>query len=132
MKNSVSEEVAGFAVLLCATTHLSGSAMRITACALTICTLTDLSYDPGLFICFILMLTIIMAAVPGVPDGAIMTALVPLSGILGSNEEAQTLMIALHIAMDSFGTACNVVGDGAIALTVSKFFGKKKEAAVLS
>ena len=130
--NGVSEEVAGFVVPLCATIHLSGSAMKITACALTICMLTDLPHDPGLFIYFILMLAIIMVAAPGVPGGAIMAALAPLSSILGFNEEAQALMIALYIAMDSFGTACNVTGDGAIALAVNKFFGKKKESTVLS
>ena len=61
-----------------------------------------------------------------------MAALAPLSSILGFDEEAQALMIALYIAMDSFGTACNVTGDGAIALVVNKFFGKKKESSALS
>ena len=131
-KNGVSNEVAGFVVPLCATIHLSGSAMKITACALAICLLTDLPHDPGLFIYFILMLSIIMVAAPGVPGGAIMAALAPLSSILGFNEEAQALMIALYIAMDSFGTACNVTGDGAIALAVNKFFGKKKDKSTLS
>ena len=131
-KNGVSNEVAGFVVPLCATIHLSGSAMKITACALAICLLTDLSHDPGLFIYFILMLSIIMVAAPGVPGGAIMAALAPLSSILGFDEEAQALMIALYIAMDSFGTACNVTGDGAIALAVNKFFGKKKDMSTLS
>lgn len=124
-KNGVSKEVAGFVVPLCATIHLSGSAMKITACALTICLLTGLPHDPGLFIYFILMLAIIMVAAPGVPGGAIMAALAPLSSILGFNEEAQALMIALYIAMDSFGTACNVTGDGAISIVVNRFFGKK-------
>lgn len=131
-KNGVSNEVAGFVVPLCATIHLSGSAMKITACALAICLLTDLPHDPGLFIYFILMLSIIMVAAPGVPGGAIMAALAPLSSILGFDEETQALMIALYIAMDSFGTACNVTGDGAIALAVNKFFGKKKDMSTLS
>ena len=131
-KNGVSNEVAGFVVPLCATIHLSGSAMKITACALAICLLTDLPHDPGLFIYFILMLSIIMVAAPGVPGGAIMAALAPLSSILGFDEEAQALMIALYIAMDSFGTACNVTGDGASALAVNKFFGKKKDMSTLS
>ena len=125
-KNNVSNEVAGFVVPLCATIHLSGSAMKITACALTICLLTGLPHDPGLFIYFILMLSIIMVAAPGVPGGAIMAALAPLSSILGFNQEEQALMIALYIAMDSFGTACNVTGDGAIAIVINKFFGKKQ------
>lgn len=121
-KAGVRKEVAGFVIPLCATIHLSGSAMKITACALTICLLTGLPHDMGLFIYFILMLSIIMVAAPGVPGGAIMAALAPLASILGLNDEAQALMIALYIAMDSFGTACNVTGDGAIAIAINKLF----------
>ncbi len=125
-KAGVRKEVAGFVIPLCATIHLSGSAMKITACALTICLLTGLPHDMGLFIYFILMLSIIMVAAPGVPGGAIMAALAPLASILGFNDEAQALMIALYIAMDSFGTACNVTGDGAIAIAINKLFKKNK------
>ena len=125
-KAGVRKEVAGFVIPLCATIHLSGSAMKITACALTICLLTGLPHDMGLFIYFILMLSIIMVAAPGVPGGAIMAALAPLASILGFNDEAQALMIALYIAMDGFGTACNVTGDGAIAIAIDKLFKKNK------
>jgi serine/threonine transporter len=125
-KAGVRKEVAGFVIPLCATIHLSGSAMKITACAFTICLLTGLPHDMGLFIYFILMLSIIMVAAPGVPGGAIMAALAPLASILGFNDEAQALMIALYIAMDSFGTACNVTGDGAIAIAINKLFKKNK------
>lgn len=125
-KAGVRKEIAGFVIPLCATIHLSGSAMKITACALTICLLTGLPHDMGLFIYFILMLSIIMVAAPGVPGGAIMAALAPLASILGFNDEAQALMIALYIAMDSFGTACNVTGDGAIAIAIDKLFKKNK------
>lgn len=99
--------------------------MKITACALTICLLTGRAHDFGLFLYFILMLSIVMVAAPGVPGGAIMAALAPLASILGFNANAQALMIALYIAMDSFGTACNVTGDGAIALAVDKMFSRK-------
>jgi len=73
---------------------------------------------------FILMLGITMVAAPGVPGGAIMAALGLLQSMLGFNETLQALMIALYIAMDSFGTACNVTGDGAIAILVDKIAGK--------
>ena len=124
-QNGVSEGVAGFCIPLCATIHMSGSAMKITACALTICLLEGLPFDFGLFLHFILMLGIVMVAAPGVPGGAIMAALAPLSSILGFDASQQALMIALYIAMDSFGTACNVTGDGAIALLIDKFFRKR-------
>lgn len=125
IKNGVSEDIAGFTVPLCATIHMSGSAMKITACALTICLLNGLPHSFPLFLNFILMLSVCMVAAPGVPGGAIMAALGPLAGILGFGPDAQALMIALYIAMDSFGTACNVTGDGAIALIINKFFHKK-------
>jgi len=124
IKNGVSEDIASFTVPLCATIHLSGSAMKITACALTICILEGLPSDPGTFVYFIMMLGIIMVAAPGVPGGAVMAALAPLDYILGFNSDQQALMIALYIAMDSFGTACNVTGDGAISIVIDKFFRK--------
>lgn len=120
MKNRVSGGVAGFVIPLCATIHMSGSCMKITACALTVCLLEGMPHDPLLFINFILMLSVMMVAGPGVPGGAVMAALAPLGSILGFGSNEQALIIALYIAMDSFGTACNVTGDGAIALVVDK------------
>lgn len=82
--------------------------------------LEGMPFDLELFSGFIMMLGIIMVAAPGVPGGAIMAALGILGSMLGFNEEQQGLMIALYVAMDSFGTACNVTGDGAVALIVNK------------
>lgn len=123
--NGVSKDVAGFTVPLCATIHMSGSVMKITACALTICMLKGMPHDPVLFTGFIMLLSVMMVAAPGVPGGSIMAALAPLASVLGFGEQDQALMIALYIAMDSFGTACNVTGDGAVAIVVDKMFGKK-------
>jgi len=120
MKNGVKEGIAGFCVPLCATIHMSGSMMKITMCAIAVCLLEGLPSDFGLFLRFILMLCIVMVAAPGVPGGSIMAALAPLASILGFSPEQQALMITLYIAMDSFGTACNVTGDGAIAVIVEK------------
>lgn len=116
LKNGVSDEIASFCVPLYATIHLSGSMMKITCCALTVCLISGLPHSFPLFMHFILILGICMVAAPGVPGGAVMAALAPLGGILGFNSDAQALMIALYIAMDSFGTACNVTGDGALAI----------------
>lgn len=124
MKNGVSKDIAGFTIPLCATVHMSGSAMKITACALTICLLQGLPHDPVTFLNFICMLGIVMVASPGVPGGSIMACLGILASILMFNPEQQALMIALYIAMDSFGTACNVTGDGAIALIVDRIYSK--------
>jgi Na+/H+-dicarboxylate symporter len=83
-------------------------------------------YDFGMFFGFICMLGITMVAAPGVPGGAIMASLGLLQSMLGFDAEAQALMIALYIAMDSFGTACNVTGDGAIALIIDKLMEQKQ------
>lgn len=123
-KNGVSEDIAGFTVPLCATIHMAGSTLKIVACALALMIMQGMPYDFGMFAGFICMLGITMVAAPGVPGGAIMAALGLLGSMLGFNEEAQALMIALYIAMDSFGTACNVTGDGAIAIIVDKIFRK--------
>ena len=119
-KNGVSDEIASFCVPLCATIHLSGSMMKITCCALTVCLIGGLPHDLPIFLHFIVLLAICMVAAPGVPGGAVMAALGPMAGILGFDPEAQALMIALYIAMDSFGTACNVTGDGALAVIIDK------------
>ena len=123
--NGVSEGIAGFVVPLCATIHLSGSAMKITACAVALLIMQGTPISIAQFTGFILMLGVMMVAAPGVPGGAIMAALGVLQSILGFTPEQQAVMIALYITMDSFGTACNVTGDGAIALVVDSIYGKR-------
>lgn len=123
----VSNHVAGFVIPLCATIHLSGSTLKIVACALSIMIMQHIPYDFGLFMGFIAMLAVTMVAAPGIPGGAIMAALGILQSILGFTETQCGLMIALYIAMDSFGTACNVTGDGAIATIIDHYFGQQNE-----
>ena len=125
LKNGVSDEIASFCVPLYATIHLSGSMMKITCCALTVCLISGLPHTFPHFMHFILILGICMVAAPGVPRGAVMAALAPLGGILGFYPDAQALMIALYIAMDSFGTACNVTGDGALAIITEQLYKNK-------
>lgn len=125
-KNGVSDDIAGFTVPLCATIHMSGSMLKIVACALALMIMNGEAYDFSTFIGFIMMLGITMVAAPGVPGGAIMASLGLLQSILGFDQEAQALMIALYIAMDSFGTACNVTGDGAIAVIIDNMKGLRK------
>lgn len=127
IKNGVHENIAIFVIPLCATIHLSGSTMKIVACAMAIMLMAGEPINISLFGGFIMMLGIAMVAAPGVPGGAIMAALGLLQGMLGFNETLQALMIALYIAMDSFGTACNVTGDGAIAVVVDKIAGRESD-----
>lgn len=127
IKNGVSEDVAGFTIPLCATIHMPGSMMKITCCALTVCLMNGMPHDLPLFMNFMLLLAVCMVAGPGVPGGAIMAALGPLASVLGFNADMQALMIALYIAMDSFGTACNVTSDGAVSIVIDKLFRKRVE-----
>ncbi|MDR2117944.1 MAG: dicarboxylate/amino acid:cation symporter [Tannerellaceae bacterium] len=120
LRNGVKESIAVFVIPLCATIHLAGSTMKIVACAIATMYMVGDPVNFADFSGFILMLGITMVAAPGVPGGAIMAALGLLGSMLGFNETLQALMIALYIAMDSFGTACNVTGDGAIAVVVNR------------
>ena len=126
-KNGVRKEIADFVIPLCATIHLSGSTLKIVACAYAISLSLGLPSGFDLYSGFIMMLGITMVAAPGVPGGAIMAAIGLIASMLGFDANMQGLMIALYIAMDSFGTAGNVTGDGAIALIVNSMHFTKKE-----
>jgi Na+/H+-dicarboxylate symporter len=119
-KNGVPDNVAGFVVPLGATIHLAGSMMKIALFALAVVHMFDMDVSAGQVIGFILLLGIMMIAAPGVPGGAIMAAVGVLQSNLGFDADQIALMIAAYIAIDSFGTAANVTGDGAIALVVNK------------
>lgn len=122
-ENKVSEGIADSAIPLCATIHLSGSTITLTTCAIAVILLTNGMALPsfGLMLQFILLLGLVMIAAPGVPGGAVIAALGILGSVLGFGETALGLMIALYTTQDSFGTATNVTGDGAIAMIVDKW-----------
>ena len=120
-KNGVSKGVREFVIPLCATIHLSGSTITLTCCSIAVMLLNGMPFNFPQFFGFIAMLGVTMIAAPGVPGGAVMAALGVLQTNLGFNDAQLALMIALYIAQDSFGTACNVSGDNAIALIVNKF-----------
>lgn len=126
-KLGVDEDIANFSIPLCATIHLAGSTLKIVACVLALMMMQGIPIDFVQMMGFICMLGVTMIAAPGVPGGAIMAAIGIIGSMLGFNAENQALMIALYIAMDSFGTACNVTGDGAIAILLDAIFKKRKE-----
>lgn len=125
IKMGVDEDVAGFVIPLCATIHMSGSTLKIVACAMALMMMHGMPVETSAFIHFIAMLGVTIIAAPGIPGGAIMASLGLLGSILGFDQSMLALMIALYIAMDSFGTACNVTGDGALAAILNPFFAKK-------
>lgn len=121
--NGVSAGIANFTVPLCATIHLCGSTITLVTCATAVMFLSEHLDIPGIgtMLPFIMMLGVIMIAAPGAPGGGVMSALGLLTSMLGFGEASIALMIALYLAQDSFGTACNVTGDGVIALWADRF-----------
>ncbi len=123
-KNNIDEDIADFVIPLCATIHLSGSMLKIVSTAFTVMFMMNMDVSFSVFFGFILTLGITMVAAPGVPGGAIMAAIAILQSMLGFDQQQIGIMIALYITMDSFGTAANVTGDGAIAVIINKIYKK--------
>mgnify|MGYP002595363008 FL=1 len=124
-ENGVNEGIADFTIPLCATIHLSGSTITLVSCSMAVMMLNGMPITFSGMFGFILMLGVTMVAAPGVPGGAVMAALGLLESMLGFGPELTSLMIALYLTQDSFGTACNVTGDGAISIMVNKIAGFK-------
>lgn len=165
LSNGVRRSIASFVIPLCATINLSGSMLKIVACAFAIIYThgmvieykvveevkpateitasasindagekskvnvvekrevvkrTEITF--GVIVAFIFTLAVAMVAAPGVPGGAIVTAQAVLTSVLGFSPELYGLMFALYIVMDSFGTATNVTGDGAVAVIIDKIY----------
>ncbi|MDY5584182.1 MAG: dicarboxylate/amino acid:cation symporter [Arcanobacterium sp.] len=121
--NNVSAEIADFVIPLCATIHLAGSTIKIVSFALALQYMMGIEVVASDMVSFIFMLGIIMIAAPGVPGGAITAAQGALQGMLAFTDPMYGIMVAMYVAADSFGTATNVTGDGAIAILVNKLAG---------
>lgn len=115
----VRKNIADFTVPLLANIHLSGSTITLMSCAMAVVFLQGDIVTFSKIVQFILLLGVTMIAAPGVPGGAVIAAVGLLESILGFGPEMVSLMIALYVAQDSFGTACNVTGDGAITAITS-------------
>ena len=116
LENDVKEDIADFVVPLGATIHLAGDTITLTLSAMAVMMLHGQTITFATMFPFILMLGITMVAAPGIPGGGVMAALGLLEGMLGFGGTQKSLMIALHLAQDSFGTASNIMGDGAISI----------------
>ena len=125
LNNKVNPNVASFVIPLCATIHLAGSAMKVVGFSLAIIYFFGMAVDFPTFVGFIFMVGITMVAAPGVPGGAIMAAIGIIQSMLGFDEQMIGLMITVYIAVDSFGTACNVTGDGAVAMIMDRWAAKE-------
>lgn len=124
-KMGVSKQIRDFVIPLCATVHLPGSMITLTACIYTLLEMYGMPHDFSLILKFIAILGIAMVAAPGAPGGAVMSALpfLPFIGIATESPMA-AILVSLYITQDSFGTAANVVGDNAISMMVEKLYYK--------
>ena len=124
----VRPNVADFTVPLLANIHLAGSTITILCTALAVMFIQGDMTTFSSILPFLLVLGVTMIAAPGVPGGAVMAAIGLLEAMLGFGPTMVSLMIALYLAQDSIGTACNVTGDGAITTIVDALHGKDKVA----
>jgi Na+/H+-dicarboxylate symporter len=123
--DGVSREIRNFVIPLCANIHMAGSMITITCCVTAVLLMYNMPLNLGIIVPFIMTLGIAMVASPGAPGGSIMTALpfLPMVGV-ASDSAIASLLIALYITQDSFGTACNVSGDNAISVVIETIYQK--------
>lgn len=124
----LSRNTVDFIIPVGATIHLCGSVLTETLFCMTICYLLTGALPPlGTLVLFALLLGVFAIGAPGVPGGTVMASLGIVISVLGFQENAVALLLAIFALQDSFGTACNVTGDGAIALMVDGIFNPKAE-----
>ena len=126
-KNGVSEETAELVIPLCANVHLAGSMANMVSYAAGLAVLAGDALPFGAYTEYILMVSITAVASPGVPGGVVLACASVAEAALGFSAERYAIMIAVYMALDGMGTACNLTGDGAIALLVDKFRKGKTE-----
>lgn len=119
--NGVSAETADLVIPLCSNVHLAGSMANMVVYAAGILVLAGEPLSIGAFTEYILMISVIAVASPGVPGGVVFASASVAEAALGFSPERYAIMIAIYMALDGMGTACNLTGDGAIALIVDRF-----------
>lgn len=122
LKNGVSEEVTNFVIPLCSNVHMCGSVIKLATTAVAVAFMMGAPISLPVFFKFVLMLAVATVASPGVMSGVLMASVGFLETMLGFSPEMIALLMAIYLALDGYGPACNVTGDGAIALGVDRFF----------
>lgn len=127
LKNGVSREVTDFVVPLCSNVHMCGSVIKLATTAVAVAYMMGTPISFPLFLNFVLMLGVATVASPGVMSGVLMASVGFLESILGFTPEMTALLMTIYLALDGYGPACNVTGDGAIALGLDRFFRRRAE-----
>lgn len=125
LKSGVNEDIANFVIPLCSNTHMCGSTIKLVTTTTAVAYMFGVDIPVALFVNFALMQAIAAVSSPGVMGGVLMASVGLLESILGFSPEMTALLMAIYLALDGYGPACNVSGDGAIAIVVDRIFGKK-------
>ena len=125
-KNRISRNVRDFVVPLCANVHMPGSAIKLLASTFSISLIYGFDMPLAKVANFICMLAVAAVAAPGVMGGVLMASVGFVTSILGFTEEQTALMMTFYLALDGYGPAANVTGDGAIALAIDSIWGDRK------
>ena len=116
------EDMVDFGIPLFANIHLCGSVLTEVFFVMTV---SQVLYGTipslGIMVLFCLLLGVFAIGAPGVPGGTVMASLGLIIGILGFEESGTALMLTVFALQDSFGTACNVTGDGALTLILTGY-----------
>ncbi len=123
-RNGISKDVRDFTIPLCANVHMVGSAIKMLASMVAIIIIYGLKPEFGKMANFIFMMGIAAVAAPGVMSGVLMASVGLMESIVGFTPEQVGLLMTFYMALDGYGPAANVTGDGAIALVIDRFFGK--------
>lgn len=124
-KNGISDNVVDFTIPLCSTVHMCGSTIKLAVTSIAVAYVTGTPVTFAVYANFVLLQGIAAVAAPGVMGGVLMASIGLLESIMGFNPEQTALVMTIYLALDGYGPACNVTGDGAIALIIERFFGKK-------
>ncbi|MCI6153208.1 dicarboxylate/amino acid:cation symporter [Fusobacterium perfoetens] len=121
------EDIVNFGVPLGATTHLCGSVLTEVFFVMTVSKILYGSIPSfGTMLLFVVLLGVFAVGAPGVPGGTVMASIGIIISVLGFDDTGVALMLTVFALQDSFGTACNVTGDGALTMILNGLYGKKK------
>lgn len=126
-KCGVRDEIADFVIPLCATVHMPGSVIKMATTVTAVAYMTGFDLTPALFANFVFMQCIAAVAAPGVATGVLMASVGLLESVLGFSSAQTALLMTIYLALDGYGPACSVTADGAIALAMDRFFGRKSK-----
>ncbi len=124
LKNGVSEDIANFTIPLCSTVHMCGSTIKLAVTSIAVAYITGTPVPFAVYANFVLLQGVAAVAAPGVMGGVLMASVGLLESVMGFSPEQTALMMTIYLALDGYGPACNVTGDGAIAILIDRFFRK--------